>query len=116
MSPGVVVGRILLPADDLLGMVELAIRPGTNLIADGGFEIDVDSAGDVFPSARLTEEGVEGVVSASGGLVGRHLTIGLDAVFEAVEFPAAVTGLDTGLADMDGDTFAHDERKRIRRG
>mmetsp|Transcript_23795 Transcript_23795/g.51450 ORF Transcript_23795/g.51450 Transcript_23795/m.51450 type:complete len:498 (+) Transcript_23795:382-1875(+) len=110
MSPGVVVGRILLPADDLLGMVELAIRPGTNLVADGGFEIDVDGAGDVFPSARLTEEGVEGVVSASDGLVGRHLTIGLDAVFEAVEFPAAVTGLDTGLADMDGDTFAHDER------
>ena len=31
----------------------------------------------------------------------------LDAVLEAVELPARVTGLDTGLADVDGDDLTH---------
>ena len=31
----------------------------------------------------------------------------LDAVLEAVELPARVTGLDTGLADVDGDNLTH---------
>ena len=30
-------------------------------------------------------------------------------VLEAVQLPARVTDLATGLADVDGDTFAHDE-------
>jgi len=30
-------------------------------------------------------------------------------VLQAVQLPAGVTDLDTGLADMDGDTFTHDE-------
>jgi hypothetical protein len=29
-------------------------------------------------------------------------------VFEAVQLPAGITDLDTALADMDGDDFAHD--------
>ena len=33
----------------------------------------------------------------------------LDAVLEAVKLPARVTGLDTGLADVDGDDFTHGE-------
>ncbi len=40
-------------------------------------------------------------------LVGRHLPIGLDAVLEAEQFPAGVSDLDTALADVDGDAFAH---------
>ena len=38
-----------------------------------------------------------------------HLTIGLDAVLEAVQLPAGITNLDTGLADVDGDDFTHVE-------
>ena len=34
-------------------------------------------------------------------LVGRHLAIGLDAVLEAVELPAGVADLATGLPDVD---------------
>jgi hypothetical protein len=30
-----------------------------------------------------------------------HLAIGLDAVLQAVELPAGVSDLDTGLADVD---------------
>ena len=34
-----------------------------------GFEIDEDGTGNVLASASLTEEGVEGVVTTSDGLV-----------------------------------------------
>ena len=30
-----------------------------------------------------------------------HLAIGLDAVLQAVELPAGISDLDTGLADVD---------------
>jgi hypothetical protein len=59
----------------------------------------------VLAGAGLAEEGVEGVVTTANGLVGRHLTIGLDPVFQAVQLPACIADLDTGLAHMDGDTF-----------
>jgi hypothetical protein len=38
----------------------------------------------------------------------------LDAVLEAVKLPARVTGLDTGLADVDGDNLTHCSRCRCR--
>ena len=105
MATGVVIRRILLPADDLLGMVKLPVRSAPDLVADRRFQIDVHGARDVLPGARLGEEGVEGVVAAADRLVGRHLPVGLDAVLEAVELPAAVTGLDAGLAHVDRDAF-----------
>ena len=101
MTTGIVIRRILLPTNNLLWMVQLAVRPGTDLVANRRLQINVHRTGNVLPRAGLGEEGVEGVVSASNGLVAGHLAIGLDAVLEAVEFPAAVTGLDTGLAHMD---------------
>ena len=73
--------------------------------AHGGLEINVHGTRDVLSGASLTEKGVESIVSSSNGLVTWHLAIRLDAVLEAVEFPAAVSGLDTGLAHMDRDTF-----------
>ena len=53
------------------------------------------------------EERVEGVVSSSDGLVGWHLTVRLDTVLQAVQFPAGIAHLDASLADMNGDYFAH---------
>jgi hypothetical protein len=35
------------------------------------------------------------------------LTVGLDTVLEAEEFPAGVTDLDTSLSDVDGNNFSH---------
>ena len=49
----------------------------------------------------LGEEGVEGVVAGADGLVGGHLAVGLDAMFEAIKFPARVPDLATGLTDVD---------------
>ena len=60
----------------------------------------------MLASASLAEEGVEGVITASDGLVTGHLAIRLDAVLQAVQFPAGITDLNTGLANVDGDAFA----------
>ena len=70
------------------------------------FQIDEHAPGNVFSSSRLTEEGVEGVISASDCLVTGHLSVGLDTMLQTVQLPAGIAHLDSGLADMDGDTFA----------
>ena len=71
------------------------------LIDDGGFQIDEDGTGNVLAGSGLAEEGVEGVVTTSDGLVAGHLAIRLDAVLQAVQLPAGIAHLDSGLADMD---------------
>ena len=71
----------------------------------GGLQIDEDSPGDVLAGAGLAKEGVEGVITASNGLVTGHLAIRLDPVLQAVQLPASITDLDTGLSDMDGDAL-----------
>ena len=75
-------------------------------------QIHEDGTGDVLAGTGLTEEGVEGVVSTSDGLVTGHLTIRLDAVLQAVQLPAGIAHLDSGLADMDRDTFTLEGKKR----
>ena len=100
MSTGEVVGGILLSGDELLGVEQLSVGSGTDLIDNGGLEIEEDGTGDVLAGTSLREEGVEGIVSASDGLIGRHLTVRLNSVLEAEELPACVTCLDTGLTDV----------------
>jgi len=63
----------------------------------------------MFASASLAEEGVEGIVSTSNGFVRWHLSIGLDAMFQAVQLPTGITDLATGLSNVDRDTLTHDE-------
>ena len=58
---------------------------------DGGFQIDKDGPGYVFASSGLGEKGGEGIVSSL--FVGRHGAIGLDSMFQTVEFPASITDL-----------------------
>jgi hypothetical protein len=99
----VVVRGVLLARDELLRVVELAVRADADLVDDRGLEVDEDGAGDVLAGAGLGEERVEGVVAAADRLVRRHLAVRLDAVLEAVELPAGIADLDAGLADVDGD-------------
>ena len=104
--PGVVVGGVLLAGDELLGVEQLPVGPGPDLVNHGGLEVHKHSPGHVLPRPSLREEGVEGVIASPDGLVAGHLAIGLDAVLEAVELPAGVTDLGSGLADVNGDTFS----------
>ena len=71
------------------------------------FQVDENSARHVLTSTGLGEEGVEGVITTTDGLVGGHLTIWLDTVLEAEQLPAGVTALDAALADVDADALAH---------
>jgi hypothetical protein len=101
MSSGEVVGGIFLTGDELLGMEELSVGTGSDLIDNGGLEIEEDASGDVLTSTSLGEEGVESVITTTDGFIGWHLTIRLDTVLEAEKLPAGVTNLDTGLTDVD---------------
>merc|ERR1719331_3164578 len=107
VATGVVVGGVLLARDELLRVVELAVGARADLVDDRRLEVDEDGARDVLARAGLREEGVEGVVAAANRLVRRHLAVRLDAVLEAVELPAGVTGLDAALAKVDRDNLTH---------
>ena len=88
-------------------MEELSVGSGSDLIDDGGLEIEEDGSGDVLAGTSLGEEGVESIVATADGLVGGHLTVRLDTVLEAEELPAGVTNLNTGLTDVDRNDFSH---------
>eukprot|EP00343_Euplotes_focardii_P008112 CAMPEP_0205819214 /NCGR_PEP_ID=MMETSP0206-20130828/1483_1 /ASSEMBLY_ACC=CAM_ASM_000279 /TAXON_ID=36767 /ORGANISM="Euplotes focardii, Strain TN1" /LENGTH=491 /DNA_ID=CAMNT_0053112525 /DNA_START=126 /DNA_END=1602 /DNA_ORIENTATION=+ len=103
----VVVGRVLLTRDQLLGVEELAVGAGADLVDDGRLKVQEDGAGNVLASTSLREEGVESVVLDTNGLVRGHGTVGLDAMFEAEQLPAGVTDLDTSLTDVDRDHLTH---------
>mmetsp|Transcript_29500 Transcript_29500/g.47309 ORF Transcript_29500/g.47309 Transcript_29500/m.47309 type:complete len:463 (+) Transcript_29500:77-1465(+) len=107
MPTSVVVGSVFLTGNELLRVEELTVGSSSNFIDSGRLKIEEDATRDVLSSTSLGEEGVESVVSASDSLIGRHLSIGLDTVLEAVKFPAGVTNLDTGLAEVEGDNFTH---------
>ena len=76
------------------------------LTNDSRLQVDEDSAGNVFAGAGLAEECVEAVISATNSLVRGHLAVGLDAVLKAVELPAGIADLDSGLSNVDGDALA----------
>merc|ERR1711871_814289 len=107
VATSVVVGGVFLAGDQLLGVVQLAVRASADLVNHGGLQVDVHGTGHVLASTSLREEGVESVVTTADGLVGRHLAVRLDAVLKAVQLPEGVTGLDTSLTDVDGDNFTH---------
>jgi hypothetical protein len=48
-------------------------------------------------SAGFGEERIERVLSDADALVRRHLSVGLNAMFETVQFPARVADLASGL-------------------
>lgn len=113
VAPGSPQGRPLLPDPWDLTHITEGRRPLTN---DGRFQVDKHCPGHMLARARLTEEGVEGVISSPNGLVTWHLAIGLDAVFQAVELPAGIADLDASLANVDGDalTLPEQERENVR--
>ena len=59
----------------------------------------------MLSGSSLAKEGVEGVISATDCLIGRHLSVRLDTVLETVELPAGIPNLDTGLSSVDRNTL-----------
>lgn len=66
----------------------------------------------MLASSSLAEKGVKGVVPPSDGLIAGHLAVRLDAVLQAVQFPAGVAHLDTCLANVHGNTLALQGKSR----
>ena len=105
VSTGVVVGSVFLSVDDLLGVVELTVGSVADFVTHGRLQIDVNGTGNVLSGSSLAEECVESIISNTNRGVGSHLSIGSNAVLNAVELPALVSNLNTGLAQMNRDTF-----------
>ena len=59
----------------------------------------------MLSSTSLAKESVEGVVTTPNGLVRWHLAVWLNAVLQAVQFPACVANLHTSLPDVNRDAF-----------
>ena len=76
------------------------------------FKVDKDGTGDVLSSSSLGEKGVERVVTTSDGLVTGHLSIRLDSMLQAVQFPAGITDLNTGLSNVDRDALTLKSEQR----
>jgi hypothetical protein len=110
VTTSVVISGIFFTSDQLLWMKQLPVGSGPNLVDNGWFKIDENSPWHVFAGTSLREKGVEGVVTTSDSFIRRHLTVWLDAVLEAVELPAGITDLSTGLTDVNRDDFTHDKR------
>jgi len=100
VTTSVVVSGVFLAGHQLLGVVQLAVSASADLIHNSGLEINEHSAGHVLAGTSLAKEGVESIIAATDGLVTGHLAIRLDSVLKAVEFPAGVSDLNTGLTDV----------------
>ena len=77
VATGKVVGSILLAADELLWVEELAVGSSPNLINHSGFKINKDSTRDMLSSASLAKEGVKSIITSANSLVTWHLAIRL---------------------------------------
>merc|ERR1719456_1454275 len=102
-----VVRRILLAADQLLRVEELAVGPRADLINHRRLKVDENRARHVLARAGLREEGVERIVATTDGLVRRHLPIRLDPVLQAEQLPARVPDLRARLTHVDEDSLTH---------
>ena len=68
----------------------------------------------MLPGTRLAEERAEGVVPASAaangdGPVSRHVAVRLNAMLQAVELPACIANLNSGLSYVYGDALTLDD-------
>jgi len=107
VTPSVVISSVLFASDELFRMEKLTIGSSPDFVNDVGLQVDEDGARNVLSGASLGEESVERIVATADRLVGWHLSIGLDSVLEAVQLPAGIAHLDSGLADVDADAFPH---------
>ena len=89
-------------------MEELPVGAQPDLVNHGGLQVHEDGPRHVLAAPGLREEGLEGVVSE--GLVRGHAAVGLDAVLQAVQLPAGIANLDSGLADVDRDALTLEKR------
>jgi hypothetical protein len=82
-------------------------------INDIRLQINVDCAWNIFSLASLGEEGAEPSVLGSFLTFLGEVSIRLNTMLKAVQLPARIGNLNTGLTDVKGDNFSHDGFLRI---
>jgi hypothetical protein len=107
MTASIIICCIFLARNKLLGVEQLAVGAGADLINNSGLQVQEDGTGNVLASTSLREEGVESIVLDADGLVGWHSAIRLNSVLEAEKFPAGITNLGTSLANVNTNRLAH---------
>merc|ERR1712038_1388768 len=107
MATGIIVCSILLSSDQLLWVEQLPVSASSDLVNHSRLQIHKNSSWNMLACTSLGEKGVEGVITSSNSLVTGHLTIRLNAMFQAVQFPTGIANLATCLTDMNKDTLTH---------
>ena len=100
MSSSIVVSSIFLASDKLFRVGELTVGTSSDFINDSGLQINKDSTGNMFARSGFSEKGGERVITSHQFVTG-HLTVRLDAMFQAVELPACIANLATSLTNVD---------------
>jgi len=100
VTTSVIVGSIFFAADELLGMEELLVSAGADLVDDRGLQISHNCTRNIFASTSFLEEGLERAVLLGVGLSGLHGAVNINTVLGSVELPAGVTQLDTSLTNV----------------
>jgi len=97
VTTSIVVGGILLSADQQLGVEQLAVGASADLVDRRGIQVDKDGAGHVFAAAGLGEEGLERAGVGEVLRIGVRTTICLETVLKQVQLPGTVTQLGSRL-------------------
>lgn len=84
VAASVVVGRILLAAEHVLGVEQRAVRAGADLVDRRGVQIEEHGPRDVFAIARLAEESLVGATLDDVGRVGVGPAVRAEAVLQKV--------------------------------
>jgi hypothetical protein len=88
VTSSIVVGCVLLAADQQLGVEQLAVITSADLVNGGGVKVDEDGSRDIFATASLREDGIELARVVESLRVGIRPTVLLQAVFEEVPVPS----------------------------
>jgi hypothetical protein len=67
----------------------------------------------VLAGTSLGEESAEAVIQSTGGLVRGQHAIRLNAVLQAVQLPAGIAHLATGLANVNRNALPHCYLQRV---
>ena len=79
------------------------------LTNDGRFKVNKHSSWNALSCSRLAEEGGKGVCGGGGGLIGRNVSIWLNAMLQTVQFPAGIAYLDASLTQVDANALPLEE-------
>jgi hypothetical protein len=61
----------------------------------------------VLSGTGFRKESVEGIITTSNSFIGWHLSVWLNTVLKAEQFPTGITYLNTSLTNVDGNNLSH---------